>query len=285
MISATSSIDGPPCTFTASVSGLAVYLDNWAIIDLAKGDLSRRERFVDAIRAGGDLLFSSANAVELAGPRGKSFEAARSFLDQLEQHWVPIELNPFKVIEREQAGMAPAQSCISPDFMNAYFRDRTAGYAPGTGKVIDLSSRFFRLGVVLDWVAQSDSIRKSTEEMDAELRKTILEFRTKYERVAAILKDKFKMFDPSKPATFTCVNLSITLLAEAKSHQIKKGDGLDFCHAVMGSTFASVATLDKQWKRRVGSLPRPNGLARIYSPTELDTMVSDIDFHLKQSRH
>jgi hypothetical protein len=45
----------------------------------------------------------------------------------------------------------------------------------------------------------------------------------------------------------------------------------------MGSAFASVAALDKHWKRRVEGLPKPNGLARIYSKPDLDTMVADIE--------
>lgn len=276
MIKATSSIDGPPFTFNATVSGLAVYLDNWAVIDLAKGDPSRRRRFVDAVCTGGDLLFSSANAAELTGPQGKSFDAVRSFLDQLGPHWVPVELNPFKVVERELNGAGRGESCISPDFMNAYFRDRTTGYSPGSGKVIDLSQDFFRLGAVLDWVAQSDKIRKQLAEFDEVLKKAIREARERKPMPAL-------PFTPFKPATFTCGNLLRTLIVEANAYQVKKGDGLDFCHAVIGSAFASVATLDKHWKRRVENLPKPNRLAHIYSGLELDSMVTYIEFSLKQS--
>jgi len=57
---------------------MLVYLDTWAIIDLAKRDLARRRRFVEAISAKGDLLFSLANVAELAGPKGKSAETIRS---------------------------------------------------------------------------------------------------------------------------------------------------------------------------------------------------------------
>jgi hypothetical protein len=56
---------------------------------------------------------------------------------------------------------------------------------------------------------------------------------------------------------------------------LKKGDGSDFCHAVMASAFATAATLDKHWKRRVEGLPKPNQLARIYYQPELDKMVAD----------
>jgi hypothetical protein len=281
MIRATSSIDGPPFTFNATVSGLAVYLDNWSVIDLAKGDPSRRKRFVDAVCTGGDLLFSSANAAELTGPQGKSFDAVKSFLDQIGPHWFPVELNPFKVIERERSGANRSESCVSADFMRAYFRDRTKGFTPGSGKVIDLSEDFFRLGTVMDWVAQSDSIPRHSREFDDILR-TAREHRTVYERDPSRLDQQFRVFNPHQPATFACGNLMRTLIVESKAYQVKKGDGLDFCHAVMASAFASVATLDKQWKRRVENLPKPNRLARIYSGRELDEMVTDIESYLKR---
>jgi hypothetical protein len=50
MIRATSKPDGPSfMTLNASVSGPTVYLDNWAMGDLAEGDPSRRNRFVAAV--------------------------------------------------------------------------------------------------------------------------------------------------------------------------------------------------------------------------------------------
>ncbi|HXJ96246.1 MAG TPA: hypothetical protein VMT20_25700 [Terriglobia bacterium] len=52
---------------------------------------------------------------------------------------------------------------------------------------------------------------------------------------------------------------------------------MDFSHAVVGSAFASIVTLDGQWKRRVEELPKPNGLAKVYYAPELDQMVSDIE--------
>src|SRR2546427_478796 len=78
MIRVTSTIDGPPLTFNASVSGLAVYLDNFSLIDPAKGEPLRRKRFTDALRKGADLLFSVTNAAELAGPQGRSLDAVRA---------------------------------------------------------------------------------------------------------------------------------------------------------------------------------------------------------------
>ncbi len=278
MIRATPSVDGLRITVDATVNGLAVYLDNWAVIDLAEGNPSRRKRFIDSLHSDADLLFSVTNAAELAGQQGQSVDTVRTFLDEIGPHWFPVELNPFKVVERELNGASRAESCLSKSFMEAYFVNRMTDYSSPPGKVIDLPEDFFRLGAVLDWVAQSDSIRKRTAEFDDVLR-TIRKYRIAYKRNPSRL-DQFQTFNASRPATFACGNLIRTLIVE--SGQLKKGDGLDFCHAVMASAFASVATLDKHWKRRVENLPKPNKLAHIYSKGELDTMVTDIEFWVKQ---
>lgn len=278
MIQVTSSSDGPQ--LMSSTSALPVYLDTWAMIDLAKHYPSRRKRFVDAVRAGADLLFSTANVVELTGPKEKSFDVVKSFLDEIGPYWVPIHRTPSDVVECEAKGIDPPESFSSSDFMDAYFRDRTAGDLPGSQKIIDLGPDFFRLGAVMDWIAEDDTLPKLPAKWDDFLR-TLPSRRVGYERDPSVLDQKYRTFNPSQPATFVYGNLTKTLIIESKSHQVKKGDGMDFWHAVMGSAFARFATLDKNWKRRVEAFPKPNRLARIYSPLQLDQMVMDIEHELK----
>lgn len=67
------------------------------------------------------------------------------------------------------------------------------------------------------------------------------------------------------------------MVFEAKSCAMMPGDGIDFCQAVIGSAYASVATLDKNWKRRIEALPKPNGLAPIYYEATLDKLVEDLE--------
>jgi hypothetical protein len=265
--------DGQGMEFHVFANGLRVYLDNCAIIRLATGDASRHGRFVDTICAHGDLLFSTTNAAELGGPQGKSAEAVKTFLNELGPHWVPVELNPFTVMEREWKGVDPSKSCISQEFFDAYFRNRTTDYAPGS--IIDVSKDFFSLGAVLKWVS-GERLREQSEKFDA-LMGTIREYHDRYVANSGRLDLRFRVFNPSQPASFACMNLMKTLIEESKAYQAKKGDGMDFCHAVVGSAFAHFAAFDKQWKRRVESLPQPNGLARVYYEPELDQMVTDIE--------
>ncbi len=276
-------------TFTPSgprvtVSGLAVYLDNWAVIELAKHDPLRRQRFVDALRTGdADLLFSITNAAELTGPQGESRDAVRAFLDEIGPHWFPVLLSAIDVIARETQGAAPAKSCVADEFFLTYWAHRVRGCTPGSGKVIDMSE-VFRLGAMLDWLGpQRESIRQGSADLGDSLGKMICRHRADSDADPKWLDQHFPrlQFNPSKPAMFTYVNLVRTLIIEAKSHHLNSRDGMDFCHTVIGSAFASFATLDTEWKRRIETLP-PHRLAFIYDPSQLDQMIMDIELTLKR---
>ncbi len=285
MIRAVSGIDAP-LIFHASAEGPKIYLDNFALLEFAKGNTSRRQRLVATFRRGADLLFSAGNAAELAGPQGASSAALRTFLDELGPHWYPVELNPVEVVERELRGQPADASCLSKDLFKDYFVTRTSGYEPGCGRIIDLSDQFFRLGAVIDWlVPQRESLLQANAELDAALISKISEYRVEYERDPQSLDWAFPPlpFNSSKPATFAYVSLVRTLVREAKAYKFMKGDGTDFCHAVMASAFSDFGTLDKQWKRRVEGLPQPNTLARIYYEPELDQMVDDIESAVAQT--
>ena len=284
MIRAASGTDAP-LTFHASAEGVKVYLDNFALLEFAKGDSSRRQRLVTAFRRGANLLFSVGNAAELSGPQGASSAALRTFLDELGPHWYPVELNPVEVVERELRGAPEAESCLSEDFFRQYFVTRTSCYEPSSGRIIDLSEQFYSLGAVIDWlVPQRESLRKANAGLDAALISKIGEYRVEFDRDPQSLDRAFPVlaFNSSKPATFAYVSLARTLVLEAKAYKFMKGDGTDFCHAVMASAFSNFGTLDKQWKRRVEGLPQPNGLARIYYEPELNQMVDDIESAVAQ---
>jgi hypothetical protein len=285
MIRVTSTPDGPPFTLLAGANGPVVYLDNWAIGNLAEGDPARRDRFIATVRSGVELLFSVTNAAELSGPQGKSADAVRAFLDEMGAHWIPVELSPIEVIKRELAGGNGGMSpCVSERFMKDYFVHLLRDYSPGSGRLIALSGDFFRLGAVLDWVGpQRDSIRQGSSDMDEALRNKYLEVAAMSKSNAVWLDQRFPRvpFDSSRPAHFVYQNLLRLLIKEA--HGFGKNDALDFCHAVMASAYGSFATLDRRWKHKIGTLPKPNNLARIYSPPELDQMVSDIELWLTSS--
>lgn len=268
--------DGKLSCVAELMGRFGVYLDNFSIIDLAKGPAAQRQRFLDALKTRGTLLFSLTNAAEVAGPQGASASAVRAFLDGVGPYWVPLELNPWRVVEREQAGLVD-RAPVSDGFMKAYFQQRAHDLSPGGSRVLDLSpENFFRLGAVLDWVQEDrDNTRQEAAGMDETLRGKLKQLRTNYDNDAASLDRLLPPvpFDEQRRATFVLIHLLRTLVLEAKAFQFKDNDALDFCHAVLAAAYGSIATLDKQWKRRVENLPKPNRLAKVYYGPQLDELV------------
>lgn len=268
--------EGDKWEIVAETRGYGVYLDNFAIIDFAKGCPSQRRRFVSALRDRGTLLFSWANAVEIAGPQGGSADAARAFLNSIGPHWIPLESNAWEVARKENAGRA-TDSAVSEHFMRTFFQERVAELLSEGGPGPDLPSEsFFELGTVLDWVqADRDKVRTYREQLDDALRGRLDWLRAEYDRDMASLDRLLPPceFDPNRLGNFVLVHLQRMLVQEAKSYSFAPHDGLDFCHAIMAAAYGSVIALDKAWKRRVEALPHADQLARTYYRPELDQLV------------
>lgn len=279
MMQFSTTTDGHP-EVKAHVKNIAVFLDNFAIKTLAKErEPSRRLRFTQAIRSGADLLFSVSNAAELTGPTGGSFQQIKQFLSDLGAHWFPLEMDPKMVSDREVAGATTGDSCACKQFVRDFYRDRVTTYP--MGELINLSpDSFFDLGWVMEWLtSQRDSVVSGKKRLDEILRTRISQHRTKFELDPSWLDSAFPpvAFNARFPATFTYANLMRTLIVEAKGYQIKKGDGIDFCQSVIASAFATLATLDTGWKRRIETLPQPHKLARVYVEGELDALLDDLE--------
>jgi hypothetical protein len=269
----------------ASVDGLAVYLDLFAVKELAKGDPARRKRFISLLDRGVEILFSVANAAELSGPQGASFDKMRAFLDDIGPRWFPVEFDPYVCIQRERELKDPLTCCFSERLLKAF---TATEIRQSTSIKIDelptsLPPDFFRLGLFMEWLApQRQDIRARKRELGRRLKDEIMEHRAKHEKDQSWLDAHFPVlpFRGASPATFVHVNVVRQLILESKSHVIVPNDGIDFAQAVIGSAYASVATLDKHWKRRIEMLPKPNRVARIYYQQELDRMVRDIERQL-----
>ena len=265
----------------ASVNGLTVFLDNFAVIGLAKGDPDRRRRFIASLNRGVDVLFSGSNAAELSGPQGDSFVAIREFLDEIGTRWFPVEFDPYECVKREQ------QLQGLPFFDERLLKTFTAERLRRSPEIkiadlpASLPSDFFRLGLFMDWLApQRDKIIDGKRQMGLRLRDDIMAHWAEYRKNPGWLDAKLPElpFRVDRPGTYVYGNLLRLLVREAKGRTIMPNDGIDFGQAVIGTAYASIATLDKHWKRRVEAiLPKPNRLARIYYQPELDKMVRDIE--------
>jgi hypothetical protein len=270
----------------ASVGGIAIYLDNWAIKAFAKGNPELSERFIATVKKGADVLFSTNHVVEALGPQNKSADAFKAFLNRLGPHWYPVTANVFDVIEREKRALSPSDCGYDEELLISYYQSKTAQAVPGSGKIVDPSSEdFFALGSLIEFSAHRREyfVAKSAE-FNSSMKDYVEKLRHKFKKNPAWLDAVLPSipFHPSRPAMFAFVHLMRELISNSSGYQIKDGDAMDLGHAVIASAFSNFATLDGQWKKRVENLPKPNRNPRLYYEPELGAMVSDIEGVLSQ---
>lgn len=269
-----------PKALNVSLRGLTVYLDNWAFIELAEGDPARRRRFTETVHSGIDLLFSATNAAELTGPQGSSSDSIRAFVDEIGSYWYPVRLDATEAVKLELKGESPQTVCTDQDFFEYCITDRIRSNTAEGAQVIAVCDDLFRLGPVLERLAsQRETIRQTSLEFDSVIKERMTRFRERGKRDPGFLDRSLpaRPFNPERRASFVYLNL-LRLMA-IESNSLKKGDGMDFCHAVMACAFSNFAALDTHWTRRIKALPS-NPLARVYSPHELDQMVADMESSL-----
>ena len=260
---------------------MGVYLDNWAIIELATGERGRRDRVLQAIHNGADLLFSPTNAVEILAPDyASSRSAVGAFLDAIGPHWFPLEGPDVLGVMRREAEGQGIHSATSTWFHKAFF-DAHNQARHGEQRRDMVGPDLFRLGFVLEWLAsQRGRIRESVARVGQQLLAVFKGMPSARPNVLRAHLDKVRprrAFDPARPATFAWEGLLRTLVLEARRFELKEGDVVDLCHAVMGAAYARFAALDQHWKRRVEKLPRPNDVAIVYHQPELDQFAMDLE--------
>lgn len=129
---------------------------------------------------------------------------------------------------------------------------------------------------------QRERIADGLHNLDSSLIDRIARYRKEADRDPQWLDRNFPVlpFRPEKPATFVYVHLVRRLVVD-RGLQLKHGDGIDFCHAVIGASYATAMTLDTQWKDRIEGIPGPHKLAKVYGPNQLDMMIGDLENTLR----
>jgi hypothetical protein len=138
---------------------------------------------------------------------------------------------------------------LGPHWFREFLKMYTAELIRQCRGVVILSDDFYRLGPLLDLIGpQWFSISKSSADFDAALKTKLTQLYERHKRDRQGFQSRPVPFRASHPALFAMQNL-----------------------------VRALALLDKNWKRRVDALPKPNQLARVYSAAELDQMVADME--------
>lgn len=268
-------------------NGMLVYLDNCAIITLAKDTTGLRDLFLEVFSTGCELLFSETNAVEITGPSyEREIEQIRAFLDAIGPRWLLATLDPGEVMAREEDGLRPPDSYIAPELLKALVGEDWNRQQAERG-IISLDASTFRLSAFLDVLGpQREFLQTRKGEMDQHLMAAVAQHRKELKGGRIPAPDP--VFHTSAPCSFAYKALLRQLVMD-RSRQVKAGDGMDLFHASLAAAFASVAVLDKGWAARVNDLPKPHALAPCLGVNQLPRFVEQLKqnvqrLHVENSR-
>jgi hypothetical protein len=243
----------------ATTRAPAVFLDHCGL-RVISSDGSHRKRFLGCFESVGTLLFSWAHMLELSGNSGASADRIRSLLEGIGANWFPLEVNPFKVLERETHGGENDESpCAGTGFLYNY-------YPHVHGGPLSLSA-VVRL-------AQDPEIRGALtavlEGVKSDVSQVVLSVRAR----ARDLPGK-EPFDRRRPAATILSGLSRILLKGA--FNFNANDSVDFFHAAGALVCGDMVLLDKRWADFARQVGVPKDYTRVYTPRQIVPFLDDLE--------
>ena len=244
-----------------SADGPTVYLDHSPMRRLSE-DASRRDRFFRLFKRRGTLHISLANVVDTCGNSGLSAYKLERFLERVERHWAPINMNAAEVSTLEQTWHpGRAHPATGWRFIIDYL-----GHAAGPLSLREV--------VKLTRGENGSALLREHDEQAAKLRQHVLAMRlavaTDRRNLTRLLP--IRTFDPAKPASFVYHALMRVVLAQ--SFDMTRNDVTDLLHTTVPLAYSDL--LDRRWAEQARQVKRrmPDGNgARVFKVAELDTFL------------
>jgi len=215
-------------------------------------------------------MFSLMNVLEIARDAVPSrAKEIRDFLEKLSAHWIPMTIDPLRVIDAEQKGRTPdgAHGCVSVAFISdpRFARLLTKG-AVTLAHVVDLTRG--RAG---------DLLRHDSDQDEANLLKNLGEWRAAHAANPKEVDTKypFLKFDSAKP--MRGIYYGLVRYAITDSFTLNERHARDLYHAIASVGCADLVTLDAHWAGQVRKLKLPADFVRVYSESEFDQFLADLE--------
>jgi hypothetical protein len=137
---------------------------------------------------------------------------------------------------------------------------------------------FFDLSRVLAWSSDAafrDALGRTSEQSTAALIARVARLRQLHEEDPEMF-DRGRVTFERSPATFIFHGF-VELLVVQRGLTLKRGDGVDFNHALIAATLADLASLDKAWKRRLLEVRAWPGRPTVFYRPEAEAMVTSLE--------
>ena len=260
---------GPDYEFEVWAEPPLIYLDHWALRRLSENH-TLGARFFGAFTRRGTVMFSLMNVAEIARDASpQRAQEIRNFLERLGSHWVPMTIDPIRIIAAEETGgtQGGAHPCMSVGFLtDPKFAARLTTGAVSLAHVVDLTRG-----------PDGDDLRRAADRHTAKLQQNIRRWRKTYAASPKALDEKYPLlkFDATKPMRgIYCglVRYTITDTFTLNDNHVR-----DLFHAIASVRCAQMVTLDTHWAGQVRKLKLPSDFVEVYSEAELDQFLADLE--------
>jgi hypothetical protein len=219
----------------------AVYFDHWALRDISE-DSTLRHRFMEALlRRGGTLMLSWLNLVEFTKVTDASqARAAEALVEDLLPNVFFFEVNPFAVIEAEDAllaGADPFPPHADTQFLSAFSALRPNSPRPFTARnlftIPQESGLHPRMDGLADTVVERVEALRSTFLSDAEFESRVR---------------KLPQGQPIQHGTRYVLRELVRPVLLDQSLKFSRNHAIDLMHSVVPLAYCDIVLLDKHWK-------------------------------------
>lgn len=246
-----------------------LYLDHWALRRLSENS-ALGDRFLLAFQRRGTVMFSLMNVVEIARDASESRASQiRDFLGKLGPHWMPMTIDPLRIIEAEETGRTPdgVHPCVSAGFLrDPKFAARLTEGPVSLVHVVDLTRG-----------PDGDELRHDTDRDTSRLRRHIQDWRIAHATDPREVDAKFPrlQFDSNRPMRGIYHGLARYTIID--TFTFDDNHARDMFHAMASVRCADMVTLDAHWSGQVGKLRLPTDFVRVYTEGELDAFLADLE--------
>lgn len=223
----------------------AVYLDHWALRAVSE-DAALSAQFTKVLEArGGTLLLSWTNIAEFPDLDGHAPWKAENFIEAQLPRLFFLQVNPFEVIQRENALLAggpPVLPHADLDPLRVVVRLRPSGVQPIT---------------CMGMLAEVSGARaESRERMKAVFVERVSNLREEYleDNDFRALVDRTVRGHTAPRGTAVVLREIVAGLMRDKSTPITPNDALDFFHTIVPVAYSNFTLLDGRWRDQVDRL-------------------------------
>jgi hypothetical protein len=225
----------PNGNWEVSVRPPLVYLDHWAVREIAKNPL-RRDHFLETFKSRGTLLFSVFNMAEMGQNSGRSYQQICDLLDGVDAFWIFIESDVDIVQQRIVARQPPPATFLgSLDLLGTIVKTLPVGT--------------YKLGSALAALQGEDFRAEMPRLLQRPAMLQLFQgFRADHKRGRKMLPNRL----PRETPAWIMLELARHLVKDGKN--IENNDVIDLLHAVVPLCFAHIVLLEKAWRSYASKL-------------------------------